>query len=119
MSDPQIDEVLKAKCRITFDPTDVPRASFMTPGQAWMDCRAGKSDPDRFGQGETTGLWFVKVAVLRDHYVLNNRETSTWDTWRSAPEAKRVVDDHDTLLLDNIASCPEQPLIEISPDWPA
>jgi hypothetical protein len=117
LSDPQIDEVLKAKCRITFDPTDVPRGSFMTAGQAWMDCRAGLADPDRFGQGETTGLWFVKVNVLRDHYVLNNRETSRWDTWRAATEALRVVDNHDASLLDNIASCPEQPLIEISPDW--
>jgi Transglutaminase-like superfamily len=116
-SDPQIDEVLKARLRITFDPTDIPRRSFMTAGQVWMDCRAGKSDPDRFGHGETTGLWFVKVNVFRDHYVLNNRETSTWDTWRAAPETSRVVDDYDASLLDNIATCPEQPLIEISPGW--
>ena len=87
LSDPQIDEVLKAKLRITFDPTDVPRRSFMTAGQVWMDCPAGKSDPDRFGHGETTGLWFVKVNVSCDHYVLNNRETSTWGAWRAAPEA--------------------------------
>jgi len=117
LSDPQIDEVLRAKLRIAFDPTDVPRRSFMTAGQVWMNCRAGGSDPDRFGHGETTGLWFVKVNVVRDHYVLNNRETSAWDTWRAAPEPMRVVDDHEISLVDNIATCPEQPLIEIDPDW--
>ena len=117
LSDPQLDVVLQARLRITFDPTDVPRRSFMTAGQVWLDCRAGKSDPDRFGHGETNGLWFVMVNVFRDHYVLNNRETSTWDTWRAAPEATRVVNDQDAPLLDNIATRPEQPLIEINPDW--
>ena len=117
LSDAQVDEVIKAHCRIAFDPTEVPRRSFVTAGQVWMDCRAGKSDPGRFGHGETTGLWFIKVNVLRDHYALNNRETSTWDTWRAAPEATRMVDDHEVSLLDSIATCPEQPLIEIRPDW--
>jgi hypothetical protein len=117
LSDPQIDDVLQSALRITFDPTNVPRQSFITAGQAWLNCRADSDDPDNFGQGETTGLWFVKVNVFRDHYVVNNRETATWDTWRAAPQAKRVVSDHDASLLDNIAACPEQSLIEVSPDW--
>jgi hypothetical protein len=117
LSDPQIDAVLKTRLPITFDTTDVPRRSFMTAGQAWTDCRAGRSDPARFGHAGTNGLWFVKVNLFRDHYVVNNRETSAWDTWRAAPEAARVIVDHDIPLLDNIAACPEQPLIETSPGW--
>ena len=95
MSDCQIDEVLKEKCEIAFDPTDVPRHAFMTTGQAWTACRTGKCDPDRFGHGVTKGLWFVKVNVVRDHYALNNRETSPWDSWRSASISGRQVSDQD------------------------
>jgi hypothetical protein len=76
LSDPQIDELLKNRLRIEFDPNDVPRQAFVTAGQAWLDCQAGRSDPNRFGHGEVTGLWFIKVNVLRDYYVLNALETS-------------------------------------------
>src|SRR6266702_3285590 len=76
LSDPQLDDVLKDKCGIMFDPTDVPRDLFLTAGQAWAVCRAGQRDPDQFGHGATKGLWFVKVNVMRDHYAINNRETS-------------------------------------------
>jgi Transglutaminase-like superfamily len=85
LSDPQIDEVLRARLRIEFDPANVPRTSFLTAGEAWMEHRAGRSDPRRFGHGEATGLWFLKVNVVRDHYALNGRETSAWDEWRSTP----------------------------------
>ncbi|MGH6880793.1 transglutaminase-like domain-containing protein [Hypericibacter sp.] len=117
LSDPQIDEMLKARYRIGFDPTDVPRQSFLTAGQAWLDGRRGKSDPDRFGHGEVTGAWFVKVNVVRDHYVLNDRETSIWDGWRAALPSKRVVNPEEFALLDDLAADPEQPLVEVVPDW--
>jgi Transglutaminase-like superfamily len=117
LSDAQIDGVLKEKCRITFDPADTPRHSFVTAAQAWTACRAGEGEPNRFGHGETKGLWFVKVNVMRDHYAINNRETSAWDAWRAAPKSKRVVSDRDWALLDNIANCPEQPLADVNPDW--
>jgi hypothetical protein len=70
----------------------------------------------RFGHGEVKGLWFVKVNVLRDHYSINNRETSAWDSWRAAPESQRIVADQD-LRLDDIAARPEQPVIDIGPEW--
>jgi len=59
----------------------------------------------------------VKINVVRDHYAVNNRETSAWDAWRAAPKSKRVVSDRDRTLLDSIAACPEQPMIDVSPDW--
>jgi hypothetical protein len=117
LSDAQLDEVLKENRRIAFDPSDTPRHSFMTAGQAWTACRAGKCDPDRFGHGQTRGLWFVKVNVVRDHYVINNKEISVWDSWRAVPKSKRVVLDQDWALLDDLAACPEQPIVDVSPDW--
>jgi hypothetical protein len=117
LSDPQIDEILKQKLGIAFDPTDMPRDAFMTAGEAWLKCRRSDADPGGFGHGSTTGWWFLKVNVMRDHYVLNGRETSSWDRWREAPEAKRVVLDGETELLDDLAARPERPIVQREPDW--
>jgi Transglutaminase-like superfamily len=117
LSDAQLDEILKEKCRVEFDPSDTPRHQFMTAGQAWTACRAGKRDPDRFGHGEMKGMWFVKVNVVRDHYAINNSVTSTWDAWRAAPKSKRLVSDRDWALLDDLAACPEQLVVDAGPDW--
>ena len=117
LSDAQMDEVLSGRRKISFDPSDTPRHLFMTAGQVWTACRSGECDPDRFGHGATKGPWFIGVNVVRDHYVINNRETSEWDSWRAAPKSKRVISDSDRALLDNLASHPEQPAADLSPDW--
>ena len=88
LSDPQMDELIATRCNVLFDPTDVPRQSFVTAGVAWLDCRSGRSDPNRFGHGETKGLWFLKVNLIRDHYAVNNQEVSAWDDWRAAPKSR-------------------------------
>ena len=116
LSDAQLDDVLKGRLGITFDSADVPRVSFLTAGQAWVACRAGQRDPNRFGHGATTGLWFVKVNVMRDHYAINNRETSDWDSWRDVPGSMRVVADVDCAVLDAIAARPEQPIVDMALD---
>jgi hypothetical protein len=117
LSDAQLDDVLREKRRIAFDPAATPRHQFMTAGQAWRACRTGACDPDRLGHGEVKGLWFAGVNVVRDHYAVNNRETSAWDSWRAAPKAKRIVSDQHLALLDDIAVCPERPIVDVSPDW--
>lgn len=118
LSDAQLDEVLREKCKVAFDPADLPRGSFMTAGQAWMACRSHECDSDSFGHGEVKGLWFAKVNTVRDHYAVNNREISAWDGWRAAPASKRAVSVSDCAWLDGIAARPEQPIIDVSPDWP-
>jgi hypothetical protein len=66
LSDPQLDAIQRRKCRVGFDPTDVPRQSFLTADQAWLDCRAGRSDASKSGHDQTTGAWFLKVNLIRD-----------------------------------------------------
>ena len=117
LSDPQIDQLLRRSNRIAFDPADVPRRSFMSAGEAWSKCRRAGADAGAFGHGSVTGWWFLKVNVLRDHYVLNGREVSAWDRWREAPQQGRSVPEAETALLDDLAARPEQPLIEIAADW--
>jgi hypothetical protein len=55
LSDPQIDRVLNDRCRIGFDPKDVPRQCFAMAGEAWLDCRGARSDPNLYGHGKITG----------------------------------------------------------------
>lgn len=117
LCDPQLDRVLSERCRIVFDPADVPDHAFMTAGRAWLACRRNAADPAAFGHGTTAGAWFIAVNVVRDHYVVNHRETSAWDEWRSAPEAKRAVGEQETAMLDELAARPEQPLVTIVPYW--
>lgn len=117
LSDAQLDDVVAGKCGVAFEPTDVPRRAFMTAGEAWMACRAGERDPRHFGHGNVTGAWFIKINVIRDHYVLNGRETSAWDGWRAAPMSKRVITEQAGARLDDLAAHPEQRLVEIEPDW--
>lgn len=117
LSDPQLDELQREHLHILFDTTDVPREVFLTAGHAWLACRRGEADPRRFGHGEVTGEWFVKINVVRDHYALNARETSDWDGWRAAPLSKRMIGEHELTLLDDLATRPEQPLVDFDPDW--
>ncbi|MFL5761190.1 MAG: transglutaminase domain-containing protein [Thermomicrobiales bacterium] len=54
--DAQID---KRQCEIfhpDFDLFDVPRNRFLIAGDAWLQCRAGKKDPNKFGIMDMTGL---------------------------------------------------------------
>jgi hypothetical protein len=117
LSDAQLDDVVAAKCRIAFDPTDVPRRAFMTAGEAWLACRAEKRDPHHFGHGNVTGAWFIKINLIRDHYVLNGLETSAWDSWRAAALSECVITEQEGVRLDDLAAHPEQRLVEINPDW--
>jgi hypothetical protein len=119
LSDPQMDEPIAMKCNVSFNPTDVPRQSFFTAGVAWLDCRSGRSDPNRFGHGQTRGLWFLKVNLIRDHYAINNQEVSDWDEWRVAPESARTVGDREASLLDSLANFPERKFAGVTPDWRA
>ncbi|TPM37506.1 transglutaminase domain-containing protein [Mesorhizobium sp. B2-3-4] len=117
LSDAQIDPMLRRRNGIEFDPADVPRQLFKPAGEAWLSCRRAQADPDAFGHGDAKGWWFLKVNVVRDHYVLNGRVTSLWDRWREASSRQRSVRGAEMELLDNLATSPEQLLIELAADW--
>jgi hypothetical protein len=117
LSDAQLDEVTKAACGVTFDTSDVPRDVFLTAGEAWLQCRTGQGNPDRFGHEDTKGLWFMKVNVIRDSYAVNNRETSAWDRWREASPDLRSVPADELPELDRFARNPEESTGELMPPW--
>lgn len=116
LADAQIDAMLRQRQAMNFAATDVPRSMFMTAGEAWLACRVA-ADPASFGHGDTTGLWFVGVNVVRDHLALNGRETSDWDRWREAPVERRMVRQDDVTWLDDLARSPFQRPGGPGPGW--
>lgn len=117
LADAQIDEFFKRRYQIIFHPADLPRDQFLTAGEAWAKCRAGVLDPENCGHGTATGLWFLAVNVVRDHYALNNMETSAWDTWRGASAKHKSLKVIDLSSIDELARWPEQPLRAMEPLW--
>ncbi|MDP1748038.1 MAG: transglutaminase domain-containing protein [Reyranella sp.] len=118
-ADAQLDKIIAPRLDIDFGPVDLPVDKFITAGEAWRRCRSGEADPAVFGHGEAaSGLWFVRVNVVRDHHSLNGRETSDWDTWRQATAADRVLSEAECVQADGIAAHPEAPIeAALTPPW--
>ncbi len=116
-ADAQLDEVQRQKLGIAFDIADLPEDMYVTAGEAWERCRTSRDDAARFGHGAVKGLWFVRVNVMRDHFALNDAETSPWDTWRQASGPHLTVSDPDLHATDKIARDPETTRRDIAPPW--
>lgn len=107
--DPQIDDVQRRALGLDADPADLPPGLFLSGGEAWLRCRVGEEDPDRFGIFDQWGAWFIAGNVARDLAALNKVEMLPWDGWGSlagagAPDeqvdeiaALTVADDLDAL----------------------
>jgi hypothetical protein len=79
--DAQLDAHQQKALHVTFDPTDIPPGYFLTGGEAWQLCRAGRADPATFGILEWWGMRFILGNVLRDLAALNKVELLPWDCW--------------------------------------
>jgi hypothetical protein len=101
MVDAQLDAFQRQALGIEFDPLDMPPGQFVTGGQAWQMCRAGKADPDKFGILDMHGLWFVRGDLIRDLLSLNKIEILPWDGgW-----GYLVIEEQmDTDLMDRFAA---------------
>ena len=103
--DAQVACAPKGTYRNDFDPLDVPRDAFLVAGQAWLDCRAGRRDPSRFGVALAglSGMWEIQGNVVRDLANLNRRETLPWDDWGLIPVHYDTLEVADRDLLDQVA----------------
>ena len=105
--DAQLDSVLREALGIEFDPTDVPSEMFVTADEAWRRSRGGEWDAGAFGHGETRGLWFMCVNLMRDRLALADCFTSDWDAWRVAASASPVLSAGAMALADSLAASPD------------
>lgn len=81
MVDPQLDALQRKVLAIRFDPLDMSPGWFVSGGQAWLTCRAGEADPDRFGIFNMHGMGFIRGDLVRDLLSLNKVEILPWDVW--------------------------------------
>ena len=98
ISDPQLDDIMIEKMKISFDPMDLPDGAFLSAGEAWLACRSG-DDPDRFGIFDVHGWDFIKGDVVHDIAALSSLELLPWDSWgiMATPYAELSADDFEAL----------------------
>jgi hypothetical protein len=102
--DAQLDAVQRAELKADFDPLDVPHDRFITAGEAWVQCRAGKADPAKFGIFAMRGLWFIAGNLVRDVAALNNMEMLPWDVWGAMVRPDEPLQDDQRALFDRLAA---------------
>jgi hypothetical protein len=102
--DSQLDQPQHEMLSIDFDATDVPADRFLTGGEAWQLCRAGRADPERFGILDFWGAWFVRDDAIRDLAALNKMELLPWDAWGLMTRADRIGQDAADRLTDEVAN---------------
>ncbi|HEY6739962.1 MAG TPA: transglutaminase-like domain-containing protein [Actinopolymorphaceae bacterium] len=102
LADAQIDERQQEMFGIDIDPLDVPRDRFLVAGQAWRQCRAGESDPERFGLAmvEEGGYWWIAGNLVRDLAALCDIEMLPWDDWGAMPAPDQPLEAFGAELVD-------------------
>ena len=104
--DAMTEEPILERLRLNIDPLNVDRNSqFLLSGDVWQKCRAGKANPQEFGDSpDDLGMPPIRYALLQDFDYLNKNELVGFDAWHeliSKPENE--VTEEDRRLLDEIA----------------
>ena len=110
--DAQFDSIWQKQLKIRHDIFQVPREKFLTPGLAWIKCRRGELDPERFGifQGDLRGLWFLAGNIIKDIAALNKMELLQWDAWGAMPRPNNQMKDQKKLkFFDELAELSNHP----------
>lgn len=89
------------------DPLDLPPGRYLSGAAAWLLCRAGVADPERFGVEEWRGAWMVRNNVLRDLAALNRVELLPWDSWGLMDRESRLGEGPADELVDRAAEVVE------------
>jgi len=104
--DAMTEEPILERLRFKIDPLDIDTSSeFLLAGDVWQRCRAGKANPQEFGDSpDDLGMAPIRYALLHDFDYLNKNELVGFDAWHSLinkPEDE--VTEKDKALLDEIA----------------
>jgi hypothetical protein len=97
--DAQLDALQCGILGIQFDPFNLPEGAFLTGGQAWQICRAGKADPDDFGIFDMHGWNFIAGDLIRDALALRKFEILPGPSLEDNPPASVVE------RVDRLAAC--------------
>ena len=85
--DAQIDAAQRGTSRSTSTSPMCRGDRFLIAGDAWLQCRAGKADPDTFGLSvvKEFGDWWIAGNLMRDIAAFRNVELLPWDVWGAMP----------------------------------
>ena len=104
MVDAQLDPFQIEKLGVQFNPLDVPDDQFVIGGKAWLMCRDGKENPDKFGIFDMRGMAFILGDLIRDFLALNKIEILPWDPWGLMVRDDEDIPEGDLVVLDQIAA---------------
>jgi excinuclease ABC subunit A len=104
--DAMTEEPILERLRFKIDPLDINgNSQFLLAGDVWRKCRAGRANPQEFGDSpDDLGMPPIRYALLQDFDYLNKNELVGFDAWHeliSKPENE--VTEEDRQLLDEIA----------------
>lgn len=101
--DAQLDALQRERMGITFNTLDMPAGEFVDASDAWLRCREGGEDPDKFGIFDMHGLWFIRGNLLRELAALNEAEMLPWDVWGFMEVQDADMTPEQWNLLDSVA----------------
>jgi hypothetical protein len=101
--DAQLDELQCRALQIPFNLLDLPPGAFVTGGQAWQLCRAGKANPDDFGIFEWKGWDFIRGNLFRDLLSFDRFEILPWDFWPALEKPLEESSESVWKALDDLA----------------
>lgn len=104
--DAQLDALQVKAFKPDFDPLDVPHDRFILAGDAWLQCREGRADENKFGLSflNEQGLWWIAANLIRDLASLNRVPMLPWDVWGIMHEPSAPPYSPEELaLLDRLA----------------
>ncbi|TQM79200.1 transglutaminase superfamily protein [Saccharothrix saharensis] len=100
------------------DVLDVPRDRFLVGADAWLACRSGALDADRFVVSPewtipgTRGLTQVRHDLVQDLASLNKHEMILWDLWGGLSDAAELSSE-EVAAADELAAALREPGVDV------
>ena len=104
--DAMTEEPILERLRFKIDPLNIDVGSqFLLAGDVWQKCRAGKVEPQKFGDSpDDLGMPAIRYALLHDFDYLNKNELVGFDAWHSLiNKPENEVTEGEKALLDKVA----------------
>ena len=104
--DTMTEKPILERLRFEIDPLNIDSSSqFLLAGDVWQKCRAGKAEPQEFGDSpDDLGMSPIRYALLHDFDYLNKNELVGFDAWHSLiNKPENEVTEEEKELLDEIA----------------
>jgi excinuclease ABC subunit A len=104
--DAMTEEPILERLRFKIDPLNIDTNSqFLFAADVWQRCRAGKANPQEFGDSpEDLGFPPIRYALLQDFDYLNKNELIGFDAWHSLiNKPENEVTEEEKAFLDEVA----------------